>query len=249
MTDTARETMVRVSEIFGPTIQGEGPLIGLPTVFVRTFGCDFRCSWCDSMHVVLPEYRKDSVQLTPREIVQRVLDLSQGLPILVTLSGGNPALQPLGDVITLGKKEKLTFAAETQGSIPARWMEELDYLILSPKPPSSGEQCNHDALYACMSKGLSGWPTVALKVVVFDDADLNFALDLHERYKGVRFYVQVGNSDVMPYVARSAAQTIHRHKMLDRLRWLSEKIIERRAFGVHVLPQLHTLMWGNERGR
>jgi 7-carboxy-7-deazaguanine synthase len=34
---------VRVSEIFGPTIQGEGALIGLPTVFVRTGGCDYRC--------------------------------------------------------------------------------------------------------------------------------------------------------------------------------------------------------------
>lgn len=39
---------IRISEIFGPTIQGEGALIGEPTVFVRTGGCDYRCSWCDS---------------------------------------------------------------------------------------------------------------------------------------------------------------------------------------------------------
>ena len=41
--------MIAISEIFGPTIQGEGALIGVPTVFVRTGGCDFRCSWTPSM--------------------------------------------------------------------------------------------------------------------------------------------------------------------------------------------------------
>ena len=38
----AKPAEIRVSEIFGPTIQGEGVLIGLPTVFVRTGGCDYR---------------------------------------------------------------------------------------------------------------------------------------------------------------------------------------------------------------
>ena len=36
---------IRISEIFGPTIQGQGMLIGQPTVFVRNGGCDYRCSW------------------------------------------------------------------------------------------------------------------------------------------------------------------------------------------------------------
>ena len=58
---TASDAKIRVSEIFGPTIQGEGVLIGLPTVFVRTGGCDYRCSWCDSLHAVDPKYRHDWV--------------------------------------------------------------------------------------------------------------------------------------------------------------------------------------------
>lgn len=39
---------IPVLEIFGPTIQGEGMVIGQKTMFVRTGGCDYRCSWCDS---------------------------------------------------------------------------------------------------------------------------------------------------------------------------------------------------------
>ncbi len=39
---------IPVMEIFGPTIQGEGMVIGQKTMFVRTGGCDYSCSWCDS---------------------------------------------------------------------------------------------------------------------------------------------------------------------------------------------------------
>jgi 7-carboxy-7-deazaguanine synthase len=48
---------ILISEIFGPTVQGEGPLVGRPTVFVRTGGCDYRCAWCDTLYAVLPEHR------------------------------------------------------------------------------------------------------------------------------------------------------------------------------------------------
>ena len=42
---------MKISEIFF-SLQGEGIEIGLPTVFVRLFACDLRCSWCDTMYAV-----------------------------------------------------------------------------------------------------------------------------------------------------------------------------------------------------
>ena len=108
---------IRISEIFGPTVQGEGALIGKPTVFVRTGGCDFRCSWCDTLYAVLPEYRNDWAPMTPEDILARVEQLTDGRPVLVTLSGGNPAIQPLGQLIALGKARRHSFAMETQGSV------------------------------------------------------------------------------------------------------------------------------------
>ncbi len=82
---------IRISEIFGPTIQGEGPLIGRPTVFVRTGGCDYRCTWCDTLYAVLPAYRNEWALMTPADIMARVEELAGGNPVLVSLSGGNPA--------------------------------------------------------------------------------------------------------------------------------------------------------------
>lgn len=72
----AREARIRVSEIFGPTIQGEGILIGLPTVFVRTGGCDYRCSWCDTLHAVDSDYRDQWQPMSVDEIWQDVIRLS-----------------------------------------------------------------------------------------------------------------------------------------------------------------------------
>ncbi len=128
---------IRVSEIFGPTIQGEGMLIGLPTVFVRTGGCDYRCSWCDSLHAVDSRFRHDWEMMSPDAVWQKVIALSGGQPVMVSLSGGNPAIQPLGPLIDRGHGEGYRFALETQGSVPKQWFADLDVLVLSPKPPSS----------------------------------------------------------------------------------------------------------------
>jgi 7-carboxy-7-deazaguanine synthase len=126
---------IAISEIF-LTIQGEGALVGRPTVFVRTGGCDFRCEWCDTLYAVLPEFKNEWAPMTPQAIVEGVLRLSGGAGILVTLSGGNPALHDLSELIETGHAKNLTFALDTQGSVARDWFAQLEYLILSPKGPS-----------------------------------------------------------------------------------------------------------------
>jgi 7-carboxy-7-deazaguanine synthase len=123
---------ILISELFGPTIQGEGALIGRPTVFVRTGACDFRCAWCDTLYAVLPEFKGDWTPMTAEEILAKVLWLTGDKPILITLSGGNPALQPLEELIDLGHARGCTFALETQGSVAKSWFAKLDHLVLSP---------------------------------------------------------------------------------------------------------------------
>src|SRR4028118_1642746 len=118
---------ILVSEILGPTIQGEGALVGRPTVFVRTGGCDYRCSWCDTLYAVLPEYRGEWLKMSAEEILQRVLALSGG-PILITVCGGNPGLQPLQPLLARGHAQGFSFALETQGSVAKEWFAKLDYL-------------------------------------------------------------------------------------------------------------------------
>jgi 7-carboxy-7-deazaguanine synthase len=231
---------IRISEIYGPTIQGEGALIGRPTVLVRTAGCDFRCAWCDTPHAVLPSYRREWSVMTPTEILVRVEALTDGLPVLVTLTGGNPALQPLGPLISRGKARGHRFALETQGSIADECFAELDWLVLSPKPPSSGMTTDWPAFDACLAAA-DGRPHTILKIVVFDDADYAWARRTAARHPALPVYLSVGN----PQTGERAAD---RDDLLGRLRWLVDRVARDRWFEATVLPQLHVLAWGNARG-
>lgn len=236
---------IRISEIFGPTIQGEGPLIGRPTVFVRTAGCDYRCTWCDTLYAVLPTYHDEWTSMAPADVLARVDALAGGEPVLVTVSGGNPALQPIGDLIGLGRTHGHSFALETQGSIPQPWFSELDWLILSPKPPSSSMETDWAALDACVAAA-PPHPRGALKVVIFDDADYAYAHTVAERYPQWPIYLQVGNP--APLTAASKDDAADVDDLMRRFRWLIDKVTGERWFAATVLPQLHVLTWGNKRG-
>lgn len=238
---------IRISEIFGPTIQGEGPLMGRPTVFVRTGGCDYRCRWCDTLYAVLPEFRREWAMRTAAEVFAEVERLAGGVPLLVSLSGGNPALQPLQPLIDLGIGKGYTFALETQGSIAQPWFARLQWLLLSPKPPSSGEETRWDALDECLAAA-GKLPSCALKVTVFDDVDYAYARVAAARYPALPVYLQVGNPGPMGTPRGRIDATTDAADLMQRFRWLVSKVADDRWFTVTVLPQLHVLAWGSRRG-
>lgn len=237
--------LIRVSEIFGPTIQGEGVLIGQPTVFVRTGGCDYRCSWCDSLHAVDSAYREAWAPMGVSDIWLEVEKLSQGTPLMVSLSGGNPAIQPLGGLIAHGKERGYRFALETQGSIARDWFSDLDVLVLSPKPPSSGMDFDADRLRDCVDCAGEA-PQVVLKFVIFDEADFQFARQTAALLPAVPVYLQPGNHTPPPPDVDDAPIDVD--GILERMHWLIDRVIADKWHEARVLPQLHVLLWGNRRG-
>jgi 7-carboxy-7-deazaguanine synthase len=241
----AEDKRIRVAEIFGPTIQGEGVLIGLPTVFVRTGGCDYRCSWCDSLHAVDSEFRHQWQPMTTEEVWERIEALSGGRPLTVSLSGGNPAIQPFGPLIRRGHAEGYRFALETQGSVAKDWFAELDTLVLSPKPPSSGMDTDWAAFDACLQAAGEG-PETVMKIVVFDEADYAYARETAARYPELPIYLQPGNP-MVPAGDEEDAPVDLNH-LTGRMLWLVDKVTADGWFAARVLPQLHVLLWGNKRG-
>lgn len=235
---------LRIAEIFGPTIQGEGAVIGVPTVFVRAGGCDYRCSWCDSLHAVDSAYRHDWTPMTADEIMAQVDDLSGGEPLTVSLSGGNPAIQDFAPLIALGKSKGYTFAMETQGSVAQDWFSELAPLILSPKPPSSGETVDWDKFDACL-KAARDAETV-MKIVIFDEVDYLWARDVADRYPDLPLYLQPGNHTPPPPENDDAE--IDMPGIMDRMEWLIDRAFADKWYRPTILPQLHVLIWGNKRG-
>ncbi|WP_343560619.1 7-carboxy-7-deazaguanine synthase QueE [Kiloniella sp. b19] len=241
--------LIRVNEIFGPTIQGEGALIGEPTVFVRTGGCDYRCSWCDTLHAVDNSFRHEWHPMSVETILDDVSRLSGGKPLLITLSGGNPAIQPLEDLIREGHDKGFRFGMETQGSVVKEWFGLLDVLTLSPKPPSSEMETDWHKLDEAF-RATAAFPEVetqvCLKVVVFDEADYLYAREVASRYPGVPFVLQPGNHT--PPEASGEEETVDIRGIMERMRWLIDRAQADHWYEARVLPQLHVLIWGNERG-
>jgi 7-carboxy-7-deazaguanine synthase len=226
-----------ISEIFGPTVQGEGALVGRPTVFVRTGGCDYRCSWCDTLYAVEKKYKNDWHTLSTEDVWEQIVELSP-TPILITLSGGNPALMDFAALIAMGHEAGYTFALETQGSIAKPWFAQLDYLTLSPKPPSSGMVTKWDLFENCLA--LAATPeAISIKLVIADDADFTWAYELQQRYPDYSYYLQPCNLE-------ADESTIDQG--LASTRELIDRVIKVGWHQATVLPQLHNLLWGNQRG-
>ena len=239
----SKKLRIPILEIFGPTIQGEGMVAGQKTMFVRTSGCDFRCSWCDSKFTW--DGSQKAILMTPNEIVSRVNQLSKDRSSHVTISGGNPALYKNLDLLILKLHESgYRVGLETQGSIWQDWFINIDDLTLSPKPPSSGMKMDLEKLSAIIRKLKTEKVNYSIKVVVFDDRDFEFAKELHNLFPGTehKWFLQVGNDDVTSKDDISL-------KLLKKYKWLCEKIIEDSTMRyVRPLPQLHTLIWGNKQG-
>lgn len=236
----SKTNKIKISEIFGPTIQGEGALIGQPTVFVRTGGCDYRCSWCDTMHAVDSKFRNEWKSMSAEDIMDEVKTLSGGKPIMVSLSGGNPAIQPLEELITLGQKDGYKFALETQGSIYKDWFSKLDVLTISPKPPSSSMETDYKILDDCLTKTKSQNTDIAIKIVVFDEEDYKYTKDIIAKYSQIKTYIQPGNHQVE---GEAEIDVLN-----ERMRWLVEQVNQDQLFNITVLPQLHVMLWGNKKG-
>ncbi|MGM9949893.1 MAG: 7-carboxy-7-deazaguanine synthase QueE [Lysinibacillus sp.] len=238
---------VPVMEIFGPTIQGEGMVVGQKTMFVRTAGCDYSCSWCDSAFTWDGSGKHLITQMTAEEIWAELKRLGGNGFSFVTISGGNPALlRHLDGLVAILKEHNIKIGVETQGSKWQDWLYDIDELTISPKPPSSGMTTDFAVLSTIVEKlgERNSHHHVSLKIVVFNQEDYEYAKQVHLRYPTIPFYLQVGNDDITSVDnARLIGHLLEKYQML-----IDRVMMDDELKDVKVLPQLHALVWGNKRG-
>jgi 7-carboxy-7-deazaguanine synthase len=238
---------IPVMEIFGPTIQGEGMVIGQKTMFVRTAGCDYSCSWCDSSFTWDGTAKDDIIMMNAEEIWYELKNLGGSGFSHVTISGGNPALlKNLDSLIELLKENNIKVCLETQGSKWQEWFLKIDELTISPKPPSSKMETDFSILDNIVTRleGNDSSKHISLKVVIFNEQDYEYAKKVYHRYPNIPFFLQVGNEDI---TTTDNQELICR--LLSKYEWLINKVMNDDGFtNVKVLPQLHTYLWGNKRG-
>jgi 7-carboxy-7-deazaguanine synthase len=209
---------MEISEVF-LSLQGEGVDIGLPTVFVRTAGCNLECNWCDTQYS-----RGSGDERKLKDIVEEVK--SYGVK-RVCISGGEPLLQAKDVSKLAGELDEKGYLIiiETNGSIDLDEVPrgERTRICMDLKCPSSGMQDRN--LFTNVSKMR---PDDVLKFVIAHQEDYIFAKRMLER-----------NSPPCSVVFQPVGG-------LD-LRDLAERVLEDRL-DVRVLLQLHRYIWGDQRG-
>ena len=117
---------MKISEIFF-SIQGEGELTGVPSVFVRTSGCNLRCRWCDTKYA---SWKPEGENVTINDLLDKVCSYPARH---VVISGGEPMIaKGIKDFTRLLKDSGKHITIETAGTIAPNGIQ-CDLASLSPK--------------------------------------------------------------------------------------------------------------------
>lgn len=255
---------IPVMEMFGPVLQGEGAMIGVQTFFVRLGGCDYRCKLCDSLHAVLPDkVHEGARRITPREAAHEVItEMRKYNTHWVTLSGGNPAMYDMYDFVRIVHDHDLRVAVETQGSIWRDWLGDVDQLTISPKGPGMIDDWQEQlevverfVLAYTFARSQRAWKgAYCFKIPVFGEQDLVFAKQVKLRFGG-KLYLSVGNNDIpMNHEGQELTRlpnASQRDTLLHSLVAMSDMVMRNHPelSDAVILPQLHVLCFGNQKGK
>jgi 7-carboxy-7-deazaguanine synthase len=225
-----------VSELFGPTFQGEGPSAGQRAVFVRLSGCNLNCGWCDTPYTWDWD-RYDREEQTRLMTVDEVTGWVLGQDAeLVVITGGEPLMQARRRLVPLvaalaaaGRRVEL----ETNGTIgplPALAACVAGFNV-SPKLANSGIALQHRIRPSSLAQFVATGKA-AFKFVVTHPGDLDEVAELVNRFGLHPVWI-------MPEGTSPDA-------VLAGLRRLADPVL---AHGWNLGNRLHVLLWGDHRGR
>jgi 7-carboxy-7-deazaguanine synthase len=233
---TGSSKRLKISEIFH-SIQGEGTLVGVPSVFVRTSGCNLRCTWCDTPYT---SWQPEGDERTVGSIVEEVNGYGAAH---VVITGGEPMIAPQIEELTEELSGRLAqhITIETAGTVDAH--VRCDLMSISPKLANSTPHTRDNGRWADQHERLRYQPEILRRLIQLYPYQLKFVIAEPGDLLQVNAIVsEIGASRnrvvLMPEGVDAAA-------LAERGRWLAE-IAKQEGF--RMTPRLHIDLWGNRRG-
>lgn len=223
---------MRVAEIFY-SVQGEGSLIGVPSVFVRTSGCNLRCVWCDTPYT---SWNPEGEHLTVDDIIARVVEYPAARHVVLT--GGEPMIAP--GIVELSSDLRARgyhITIETAGTVSAP--VACDLMSISPKlansTPEGPFRAQHERLRRNPEtlRSLISQFDYQLKFVIASESDLDEVKEL-----AAEIGVPAEKIILMP-------EGVDEKTLSERGAMVAELC---KRFGYRFSPRLHVHLYGNRRG-
>ena len=227
---------MRISEIFY-SIQGEGRLVGVPSVFIRTSGCNLRCAWCDTPYT---SWRPEGGSRSVAKIIGEV----EKYPCRhAVVTGGEPLLASDIEALTaelkrIGKHITIETAATIFKPIAC------DLVSLSPKLAHSTPWKKAGGQFAGMHERRRLNLPVIQKFIDAYDYQLKFVVERRSDFDEIKSLLEkLYNVDLTRVLIMAQGTT---KKQLDqKARWIVELCKE---YGYGYTPRLHIELFGNRRG-
>lgn len=227
---------MKIAEVFY-SIQGEGSLVGVPSVFVRTSGCNLRCVWCDTPYT---SWKPEGAEQSIAELLRQID--SFGSPRHIVVTGGEPMISPqVAELTQALKNAGKHVTIETAGTVAAP--VACDLMSISPKLGNSTPFEREGGHWAAQHERLRYQPAVLSQLMRDYSYQLKFVIAAPRDVEELNRIVEELQADrdrviLMP-------EGIKREVMQERGLWLAE-ICKRE--GYRFSPRLHIDLWGDRRG-
>jgi 7-carboxy-7-deazaguanine synthase len=228
-----------ISEIFY-SLQGEGELTGVPSVFVRTSGCNLRCAWCDT------PYASWNPEGTPRTVEQILAAVTaHGNARHVVLTGGEPMIakeiQPLAAEL---KKAGRHITIETAATVKPDGIA-CDLASLSPKLLNSAPDPIAHATWRKKHEATRWQPDVVRAWIDAYPYQFKFVVARPEDVDELENMLAALHREIPRHKVLLMPEALTLEKMRDRAGWLGELC---KARGYRYAHRLHIELYGNKRG-
>ncbi len=225
---------MKLAEFFY-SIQGEGKLVGVPSVFVRASGCNLRCSWCDTPYA---SWKPQGENVPVDQIVQQVAAYPAKH---VVLTGGEPMIMPDISELCIALREiGRHITIETAATVFQPLA--IDLASMSPKlsnstPHGSEFAASHEQMrlnLPVIQQFIDSSPDFQLKFVVSAEQDLSEIQEILRQLK------QWQPSDIMLMPEGTDVGMLN-----SRSNWIAQTCKET---GFRFCQRLHVQLYGNTRG-
>ena len=226
---------MRISEVFH-SVQGEGMLTGVPSVFVRTGVCNLRCTWCDTPYA---SWNPDGAEVALDDVLAKALGFGARH---VVVTGGEPMIEPA--VVELTERLRAAgqhITIETAGTVFKPVVCNL--MSISPKLSNSTPRERDGGRWATQHERLRYQPDVLQSLMASYEYQLKFVVAEHSDLDEIeRMLDEIGaERDRVLLMPEGTTSSV----LAERSVWLVEVCKER---GFRFSPRLHVLIWGDKRG-